>query len=126
MYGSTDAELSELIGKTLVSVTNKDNEEIVFVAADGSEYRLYHSQSCCESVTVEDIIGDLDDLVGAPIVMAEAVTSHDNPEDVTKEYQDSFTWTFYKFATLKGYVTIRWYGESNGYYGEEVSFVRDA
>ena len=69
-----------------------------------------------------------DDLVGTPILMAEEVTNEPNvnPEGVPiPEYQDCFTWTFYKFATIKGYVTIRWYGESNGYYSESVDFIRE-
>jgi hypothetical protein len=74
-------------------------------------------------VGVEDITGDLDALVGAPLVVAEESTSGENPEGITKEYQESFTWTFYKFATIKGYVDIRWYGESNGYYSESVDLM---
>ena len=60
-----------------------ENDEIVFTVDDGSQYRLYHNQDCCESVTVEDIIGNLDDLVGAPILMAEEVTyDNQNPVDM--------------------------------------------
>ena len=89
---------------------------------------MHHQQNCCENVYIEDIIGDLSDLIGSPILIAEEVTSDKNPETVKPEiieYQDCFTWTFYKFATMKGYVDIRWYGESNGYYSESVdlSFV---
>lgn len=116
-------QLTELIGKTFTAVRN-DGDEVVFLAQGGTIYKLYHDQDCCESVTVEDIIGDLSDLVGAPILMAEEETSGENPEGFKKDYQDSFTWTFYKFATIKGAVTIRWYGESNGYYSESVSFIK--
>jgi hypothetical protein len=75
---------------------------------------------------VESVVGDVQDLIGEPILVAEEVTSHDNPEDAdVSEYQESFTWTFYKLATRKGYVDIRWYGESNGYYSERVSFEKN-
>lgn len=114
--------LSVLLGKTLSRVENIDNGEIVFTAEDGKRYRLFHEQDCCEGVSVEDICGDLNDLVGTPILQAEESTSDTNPEGVTKGYQESFTWTFYRFATMKGSVVIRWYGESNGYYSESVEF----
>jgi len=52
--------------------------------------------------------------------MAEEVN---NIDFGTPECADSYTWTFYKLATIKGYVTLRWLGESNGYYSEGVDFV---
>lgn len=114
-------KFEDLIGKVLVSVENK-GDEMVFTLDNGEAYKLYHDQDCGESVSVEDVIGDLNDLVGSPILMAEEVSQSENPEGVTKKNQDSFTWTFYKLATIKGYVTIRWYGESNGYYSESVDW----
>lgn len=117
-------EFTELIGKTLSNVENIGNERVVFTLEGGEKYCLEHDQDCCESVTVEDVIGELQDLIGSPILMAEEVTSDRHPDGTEKEHyvNDSFTWTFYKLATIKGYVTIRWYGESNGYYSESVSF----
>jgi len=118
-----EQNINELLGK-IVAKIDKSDDEIVFTLEDGSQYRMFHSQDCCEAVYVDDIAGDINDLIGSPITMAEEITSNENPEGVTKEYQDSFTWTFYKLATVKGYVTIRWYGESNGYYSESVDFVK--
>lgn len=121
------AELSELIGKTMSSVVNDDGYELQFVADTGEKYTLRHHQSCCEHVTIEDINGDLNDLIGSPILLAEESTSTERPEGVpAPEYSaESEMWTFYKFATIKGYVDVRWYGESNGYYSESVDFDRD-
>jgi hypothetical protein len=112
----------DLVGKTLKSVDNMANERLVFTLDDGTQYMLHHYQDCCESVEIEDIVGELDDLVGSPILMAEEISSVDEP--AKEEYEESFTWTFYKLATIKGYVTVRWYGSSNGYYSESVDFSR--
>lgn len=109
--------VSILKGKTLTEVTHSD-DTIIFTTTDGNKYKLYHDQDCCETVGIEDIVGNLKDLVGSPIIIAEEI-SNDEPG---KEDAEHFTWTFYKFATVKGYVTIRWYGESNGYYSEGVDF----
>lgn len=119
--GYREAEVSELIGQTLTKIEATE-EEIIFHTSEGKKYRMRHWQDCCESVNVEDINGNLDDLIGTPIVIAEESSNHDNPKENFNEDWGTFTWTFYKFATAKGYVTIRWYGESNGYYSEEVDF----
>ena len=113
-----------LMGKTLSKVTGGvGDDEITFVTTDGEKYKMYHRQDCCESVSIEDIVGDLQDLVGSPILMAEEVEG-ENPADFDDKHHDSYTWTFYKFATIKGYVDIRWFGSSNGYYSEGVSFCK--
>ena len=72
-------------------------------------------------IYIEDICGDINNLIGSKIIMAEEVINRDLSP--LNKYDESYTWTFYKFATVKGYVTIRWYGESNGYYSERVDFV---
>ena len=118
--------VSELIGKTIVSIVGAevDNDTITFVCSDGTEYLMYHSQDCCEAVYIEDIFGDINDLIDTPIIMAEDISNECVMMPGLDKWDDSYTWTFYKFATRKGYVNIRWYGTSNGYYSEEVDFVR--
>jgi hypothetical protein len=107
--------INNFIGKQFFSISGGDNE-ILFYCSDGYIWKMYHEQDCCESVYIEDIEGDLNDLINTEIINAEEVCNSD-PDN--KEYE-SVTWTFYKFATVKGYVTIRWVGSSNGYYSESV------
>lgn len=116
---------SVLKGMTLASVDGEaGGDQIDFVTVDGRRFRLYHKQDCCENVHVESIVGDLQDLIGAPILFAEESASADAPDDACQDDSayDSVTWTFYKLATRKGWVDIRWFGTSNGYYSEAVDF----
>ena len=117
-------DFSSLLGKVMKEV-DVGNDNIKFVTVDGEVYNMYHRQDCCESVSIESIVGDVQDLIGVPLLVAEESSSYANPDGAeVSEYQESFTWTFYKLATIKGYVDIRWYGESNGYYSEGVSLYK--
>ena len=114
----TQKGLALMKGKTFVEVTGSiGSGEMMFVTAEGERFLFAHYQDCCESVDINDIVGDLEDLVGSPLLIAEEVSGYVGPEP---EYHESYTYTFYKFATRKGYVDVRWLGESNGYYSEAV------
>jgi len=150
-------DFANMVGATMVKVTGaeKGSESMTFHAEDGRRFTFFHSQDCCESVDIEDVCGDVDDLVGSPIVYAEEVSNRAREarldrlssehtfragdlaaqveevergvdEDPTLQETpveaDSYTWTFYRFATAKGHVTVRWLGVSNGYYSESVSY----
>ncbi len=112
-------QFDSMIGSTLVTVQGKVGDDVLsFHTTDGRVFRFFHDQDCCETVSVEDITGDLEDLLGSPLVEAEEVDNTDAPEIDC----ESYTWTFYRFGTAKGSVTVRWLGTSNGYYSESVYF----
>jgi hypothetical protein len=122
-YSVIAPKFEELQGKTLTKVEQIGDDVIRFECDDGKAFQLYHPQDCCEHVRVESITGDLADLVGTPILLAEEASSSDDPPDYQRDYQpESQTWTFYKLRTIKGSVDIRWHGSSNGYYSESVYF----
>lgn len=123
-----ECNISELLGRTLTRITRQrekwKGDSLLFYCTDGSEWEMCHDQEeCGESVRIEDICGELDWLVGSTILQAEEVTNQTDPPS-HEDYDWSHTWTFYKLATIKGYVTIRWYGESNGYYSERATFIK--
>jgi len=113
--------IEDMEGKTFVKVeADRERDTLRFIEADGSYFEFYHCQDCCESVYIEDINGDISDLEGEVLTMAQESTKN----DTDGEYGESTTWTFYNFATIKGYVNIRWIGSSNGYYSESVDLRR--
>ena len=111
-------EFEDLLGRILYKV-EADSETLTMYLSDTNYVVFSHHQDCCESVYIEDICGDLNDLVGSPLVEAEEVSNYD--AEPLYEGEESYTWTFYRFRTLKGSVSVRWYGSSNGYYSESVS-----
>ena len=114
---------SDLVGQFIVDAIY-GNDAITFKTTDNT-YKMYHEQDCCENVFIEDISGDLKDLIGQEILEAYESSSSDgnDPEwQERDEYDESYTWTFYRIRTNLDTFVIRWYGTSNGYYSESVDF----
>lgn len=110
-----------MVGETIESVSgNRNDEEFVVRTTSGLVFTFYHSQDCCEDVYLEEIIGDIDDLIGHTVVMAEETSNRDEVVGSSSDQSDSFTWTYYRMATERGLVVLRFFGSSNGYYGESV------
>lgn len=117
------ATIGDLKGRRLTTVTGlkHGSKEAIFNCDDGSAFRMYHRQDCCESVLVEDVIGDVKDLFDTVVLDAREEVS---VGDFDRDHCKSATWTFYIIQTDKGAVSIRWLGTSNGYYNESVDFER--
>ncbi len=121
-----DREFNVLQGQTIVDVF-LTTDELTFETSEGYIYKMLHDQDCCESVYIESIVGDLEDLIGQQIILAEERTSNERQSwevDGEDYYPESFTWTFYTIRTVKTSIDIRWYGSSNGYYSESATFRR--
>lgn len=120
---SKEVPIEDLVGKTFSEVIT-DKRYLLFILPDGGSYAFCHLQKCCEKVRLHDVNGDLKDLAGTPLLKAECTSSRGRINNDEFNPDASFTWTFYNFATIKGYVNLRWYGESNGYYSEKVDLIK--
>lgn len=110
--------LEDLKGLTITEVSGGDvgDEEVYITFDDGNTLKMFHSQDCCESVSIYEVDNDISNLVGGVVnSFYESVSDADGIAD------DSGTWTFYNINTSKGSVNIRWLGSSNGYYSESVN-----
>jgi hypothetical protein len=119
-------EVVDMLGATIVSISGMqdESEAVIFTAQDGRSWHMWYQPDCCARCYIVQIDGDVQDLIGSPLLMSEEISNEG--ASAPEGYYESYTWTFYKFATIKGYVTLRWLGSSNGYYSESVSFARVA
>lgn len=109
-----------ILNKKIVEVQGlyKDSKEVIFIFDDDSAFKLFHEQDCCEKVFLGDIVG-VTDLKGAIILNFEEVTDT-GAIDTDKTDNGTYTYTFYKLCTTKGYLDLKWEGYSNGYYSESI------
>jgi hypothetical protein len=109
-------DLERIIGATIQEVTGCEREsKCVTFLTDRGTLRLLHRQNCCESVHLEDANGDISDLIGGVVSVAE---ERSNQEGERGEYRTKYT--FYTIRTTKGDLDLRWIGKDNGYYGVSV------
>lgn len=123
LFKLEEVPFTVLNNKTIVDVSINARDSVVsFVTSENDVYYLCHIDECCEDVDLIDISGDLQSLIGQKILFAEEVSNDsDTPLD---NLQDSYTWTYYKLASRGGYITLSWFGISNGYYTESVSLYK--
>ena len=118
----------DLKGKTITSIqgSKSDDGDTIITTSDGSSYTLTHIQDCCENVRVYGTVGNIDDVLNEEVIAAEDTNPMDNPNAPDYRIYDSATWSQFRIVTNKGTFEIWWLGESNGYYSETVSVIKNS
>jgi hypothetical protein len=118
------SNLANLAGKTIVSIEGltQDSSEVTIFTKSGGIFKFFHYQDCCENVYLSDFENDISSHEGALILSAEELSNEEIEllEPPPDNDSESYTWTFYTINTDRGSLWLRWIGESNGYYSEEM------
>lgn len=107
--------IDQIKGMTITAVVYKESNESLHIHLNTHVLEMIHHQDCCETVYLADVVGSFEDLIGYPLLEVSESTVDISSEDV------SSTATYYNFNTVKASVQLRWIGESNGYYSEDVN-----
>lgn len=111
--------LNDLFGRTVECVSGcyKDSDRMEIKFTDGLKV-VFEPSNSMANVSIDDVNGDPQGMVGHMIKKAEVATNIQfSPKN---EWDSNYKWTFYRFATFDGYVDVKWYGTSTGYYSEKV------
>lgn len=126
-------ELEELIGTKIIDVniceygntensTEEDEEDLVdllVIKTNKGNMFFYYWWDCGNNVHLEDGFEDLRKMIGEQILQAEVVVNRES--EPLYEWDESYTWTYYKISSLNHDCTLRFYGSSNGCYSESVN-----
>ncbi len=100
--------------KVLKTIYNE--ESITFTLDDGDVLRFEAYGDCCSRSYIESI-DDPEVLQDTTFLEVEAVSGESLEHRDAEGYTDEVSkWTFYKFKTTKGYATLSFRNDSNGYY----------
>lgn len=126
-------DINEMIGKTIVKIVNVNDDCLYFYLENGDYYMFLHKDDddCHGDVRIESICGSLHNILNSPLTVAKATYSCGLTDDIDNFLpdwkQETCTWSFYKFATDKGCITVRWFGTSTNYEcSEKVTCVKVA
>lgn len=114
-------KMSELLlGKTIVQLEGAftGSKLVVFHLDDGVRVRMRPDENWDTSISLEDVAGDIEDLIGT-VTLSEVIIN-DQSNRHGKE-----AWTFYRLATKAGLVVFRWYGVAGAYYSVDVNIELD-
>jgi hypothetical protein len=113
-------QLDNMVGR-VVKYIDIDKEEMKITCEDNSVFTFYHEQDCCENVYIADTVGDPMSLKGWKLLSVDMDAENESDGwDGFRFDQISRTVTMVKFVTDENTVSVRWIGESNGYYSESV------
>lgn len=100
-----ETELKDLIGKKIINIEglSKGSEQVTIYCEDHTYMMMGKIDDHVNESIIDDVIGDVNDLLGSTILIAETTQGSDSLHN----------WTFYKISTRNGYVDIRWYGDDD-------------
>ena len=111
----------EMAGKVITKVIGKNGDNcLTFETNNGEVFKFFHEKDG-NFAKIDNICGDLNNLVGKPLLSAKAVIFH-NHSLINMQEKNNPNWIFYRFSNLETRVDIRWYDKTKYNYSEEVSF----
>lgn len=101
----------------IIDEVDECGDSIIFTMRSGRQYELFHSQDCCESVTIQGRDGEWASIKGK---LVSKVSLQEYSGFDLRPSADSATKTEITFVADENTVVSRWIGTSNGYYSERV------